>query len=58
VEHQLLLRWIAGGAKNDSVKTGELAMEVLPREIFSRRRAKGGAQAIATEGGTVGEDVT
>jgi hypothetical protein len=37
-EHQLLLKWIAGGAKDDSARVGELdRLEILPREIvFSR----------------------
>src|SRR6188768_1570713 len=36
-EHQLLLRWIASGAKDDSVKTGEFdRLEVFPREIIFR----------------------
>jgi hypothetical protein len=34
-EHQLLLRWIAAGAKDDSTSTGEFdRLEVFPREII------------------------
>lgn len=34
-EHQLLLRWITSGAKDDSVQTGEFdQLEVFPREII------------------------
>ena len=59
-EHQLLLQWIASGAKDDSVKTGEFGqLEVLPREIiFQAPGQKVQLKVIAHwKDGTV-EDVT
>lgn len=59
-EHQLLLRWIASGAKDDSVKTGEFGqLEVLPRElVFKAPGEKAQLKVIAHwKDGTV-EDVT
>lgn len=59
-EYQLLLQWIAGGAKDDSVKTGEFdRLEVLPREIlFKNAGEKAQLKVIAHwKDGTV-EDVT
>src|SRR4030095_15491825 len=59
-EHQLLLRWIAGGAKEDSAKTGEFdQLEVSPREIiFTRTGERAQLKLVAHwKDGTV-EDVT
>jgi len=59
-EHKLLLQWIASGAKDDSVKTGQFdRLEVLPREIvFKTPGEKAQLRVIAHwKDGTV-EDVT
>ncbi|HZJ13776.1 MAG TPA: hypothetical protein VFD27_01935, partial [Chthoniobacteraceae bacterium] len=59
-EHQLLLQWIASGAKDDSAKTGEFGqLEVLPREIiFKNSGEKTQLKVVARwKDGTV-EDVT
>jgi hypothetical protein len=59
-EHKLLLQWIASGAKDDSVKTGQFdRLEVLPREIvFKTPGEKTQLRVIAHwKDGTV-EDVT
>ncbi|MEA3207236.1 MAG: hypothetical protein QOE70_293 [Chthoniobacter sp.] len=59
-EHQLLVRWIASGAKDDSVKTGEFdRLEVFPREIvFKNPGEKAQLKVLAHwKDGTV-EDVT
>ncbi|HEV7405557.1 MAG TPA: DUF1549 and DUF1553 domain-containing protein [Chthoniobacteraceae bacterium] len=59
-EYQLLLRWIAGGAKEDSEKTGVFdRLEVLPRElVFHAPGDRTQLQVIAHwQDGTV-EDVT
>jgi hypothetical protein len=59
-EHQLLIQWIAGGAKDDSVKTGEFEqLEVAPREIIFRNPGeKTQLKVVARwKDGTV-EDVT
>src|SRR5688572_28913150 len=59
-EHQLLLRWIASGAKEDTAQTGQFdRLEVLPKEIaFKNRGETAQLKVIAYwKDGTV-EDVT
>jgi hypothetical protein len=59
-EHQLLIQWIASGAKNDAAKTGEFdQLEVFPREIIFRNPGeKTQLKVVARwKDGTV-EDVT
>jgi hypothetical protein len=59
-EHQLLLRWIVSGAKEDSAKTGEFdQLEVFPREIvFTRKGERAQLKVIAHWKDGAVEDVT
>ena len=59
-EHQLLLRWIAGGAKDDPDATGEFgSLVVLPREIaFQRPGEQTQLKVIAHWRNGAVEDVT
>lgn len=59
-EHQMLLRWISGGAKNDATTSGEFdRLEVLPAEIvFQAAGEKKQLQVLAHWKGGEVEDVT
>ena len=59
-EHQLLLRWIASGAKEDSAQTGQFdRLEVSPREIaFKSRGETAQLKVVAYWKDGTAEDVT
>ena len=59
-EHQLLLRWIASGAKEDSAQTGQFdRLDVFPKEIAFKTRGETAQLKVVAywKDGTV-EDVT